>query len=271
MPNTTVNGKNIEYIRFGSGKKVLVMIPGLSDGLKTVKGTTIPVSLSYRDYTREHTVYMFSRPDTMEEGCSMRQMAQELYTAMRNAGIEKADILGVSQGGMIAQWMVADHPDIIDRLVLAVTAPKASEMAVRLLDGWIRMAERGDYRRIMTDTALKSYTPRYLKKNGAALALAGKIGRPKSFDRFIIQAKACKEHDALEVLGSIKAPTLVIGGTIDAIVGPEGSYELARRIPGARLLMLEGYGHRAYTECKDFDPAVRRFLRGEEVGEIPKE
>ena len=52
---------DMDYIRFGSGEMPLVMIPGVGDGLKTVKGMALPFALLYRELTRDFTVYVFSR------------------------------------------------------------------------------------------------------------------------------------------------------------------------------------------------------------------
>ena len=50
-----------DYIRFGSGMKTLVMIPGVGDGLKTVKGMALPFAFLYRKLAKDFTVYVFSR------------------------------------------------------------------------------------------------------------------------------------------------------------------------------------------------------------------
>ena len=50
-----------EYIRFGTGKKNLILLPGLGDGLRTVKGTAVPMALYYRALAKDYTVYMISR------------------------------------------------------------------------------------------------------------------------------------------------------------------------------------------------------------------
>ena len=73
----------------------------------------------------------------------------------------------------------------------------------------------------------------------------GRVGKPKSFERFIILANACLKHNAYDDLGKIKAPTLVIGGADDKIVTGEASKEIAEKIPDSQLYMYEGLGHGA--------------------------
>ena len=68
----------------------------------------------------------------MNKGYSTRDMAEDLAFGMQTLGITRAKVLGVSQGGMIAQYLAIDHPELVDRLVLAVTLSRPNETA-RLL------------------------------------------------------------------------------------------------------------------------------------------
>jgi len=56
----TAGGVTMEYIRFGTGPKNLIMLPGLGDGLRTMKGTALPMGLMYRLFTKDFTVWAFS-------------------------------------------------------------------------------------------------------------------------------------------------------------------------------------------------------------------
>ena len=139
----------MDYIRFGSGSRNLIILPGLGDGLTTVKGTALPMALSYRLFARDFTVYMFSRRQPLPEGFSTRDMARDQKTAMDLLGIEKADILGVSMGGMIAQHLAADYPEKIIKLVLAVTCPEPNPVMVTAIEGWLEDALRDDHAALM--------------------------------------------------------------------------------------------------------------------------
>ena len=67
----------MDYIRFGSGSRVLVMLPGLGDGLRTVRGTALPMALLYRKFAKNYTVYVFSRREPLAEGMTTRDMAAD--------------------------------------------------------------------------------------------------------------------------------------------------------------------------------------------------
>lgn len=260
--NGTVAAGNSEmdYISFGNGSKTLIILPGLGDGISTVKGTAFLFSMAYRVFAKKYTVYVFSRKNHIQEGYSTREMAKDQAEAMANLGISDACILGVSQGGMIAQYLAIDYPDFVDKLILAVTSAKPNETIQEVVNGWIDMATEGNYKELMIDTAEKSYSERYLKKYRRFYPLLGRIGKPKSFKRFLIQAASCVQHNAYEELNKIVCPTLVIGGGCDHIVGVTSATVLAEKINGSKLFIYKDLGHAAYEEAKDFKSRVMNFF-----------
>ncbi len=262
-----LNAKNgrvaqADYVRFGRGDKPLVMIPGGGDGLKTVKGMALPFALMYRRLARDFTVYVISRPEPLAPGATTRDMASDLNAAMEALHLDGAAVVGVSLGGMVAQWLAVDHPARVARLALVVTLSRPNDTARAVIGGWMDMARRGDYRGLMLDTAERSYSPRRVRQAMRTSRLLGNFGRPASFDRFIIQTQACVTHDAHGALGQIACPTLVIGGTEDRIVTGEASREIAAAIPGSQIHMYEGLGHGLYEEAPDFLKRISEFCRG---------
>lgn len=253
-------GGRVDYLCFGSGPQTLVMIPGLGDGLKTVRGMAVPFALMYRKLARQFTVYVFSCRDPLPEPCTTETLAEALGEAMALLGLRETCLLGVSMGGMIAQRLALKHPELISRLILTVSLGRPNDTVREALDGWIAMAERGDYRSIMLDTAKRSYSEAYLKKARLSYGLLGDLGKPKSFDRFLALAGACRSHDCSDRLGEIACPTLVIGGAKDRVVGPEAAKELAEAIPGAELFVYSDYSHGLYEEAGDFLDRVTEFF-----------
>ena len=251
----------MDYITFGRGEKHLIMLPGLGDGLLTVKGKALPFALLYRMYAKDFRVWMFSRKVPLPEGATTRDMANDLSYAMDILGIPKAHIYGVSMGGMIAQHLAIDHPQKVDRLVLAVTTPKAEPVLMANLDRWTEMARRGDYASLMADNLRQMYTADYVRRNRWLLPVTTRVGKPKSFRSFLVQAQACRTHDTAGSIGKITAPTLVLGGAQDHTLDPNGSRLLAQGIPNSRLHLWPDYGHAVYDEAKDFDARILDFLK----------
>lgn len=256
-----IGNTSMNYAVFGNGEKKLIMIPGLGDGLRTDNKLAHMYALLYGKFAKDYKVYVFSQKTEMPDRYSTRKMARDMKDAMDMLGVKQADVIGVSLGGMIAQHLAADYPEAVGKLVLVVTSARKNQYIQAAISSWIEMAKRGDYRRLMVDNLKKMYTKAYLEKNKWMMSVAGKIGKPKSYDRFIIMANACMHHDAYEKLEKICANTLIIGGALDRTVGAKASKELAEKIPDAKLKMYEEYGHALYDEAKDFNQTVLDFLK----------
>lgn len=255
-----IGNTEMEYITFGSGEKNVILIPGLGDGLRTVKGKAVPFACLYHEFAQGYTVYCFSRKNELEENYTTRHMARDLKIAMDKLGIAKADIIGVSQGGMISQFLAIDYQEVVGKLVLAVTAPCANETIEKVVGDWIRFAEDKNYYDLTVDTAEKMYTEDYLKKYRKVYPLLTRLNTPKNPERFLIMAKACITHNAFDELDKIKAPTFIVGAEKDLIVTGDASRTLAERIVGSELFMYEDFGHGVFEEAKEFNQRVRDFL-----------
>lgn len=250
------------YISFGSGDKTLILLPGLSDGLVTVKGKAPMLAALYRILCKQYTVYMFSRKNDLPENCSIRDMAADQAEAMRKLGIEKASVVGVSEGGMIAQLLAIDDPDLVENLVIVSSAPSANELVRTAVTRWIETAKRKDHKQLMIDTVEMNYSEARLKQYRKTYPVIGMVGKPKSYRRFLINANAILNFDAKDEIGKISCPVLIIAGEEDKIVGVQASYEMKEKISGSSLYIYPGLGHAVYEEAKDFNKRILDFLNG---------
>lgn len=255
-----IDNTDMHYVSFGHGSKNLIVLPGLSDGLLTVKGKALLLASPYIKYISDYTVYLFSRKNDMPEGYSIRDMAADQAKALEALGITKTSVMGVSQGGMIAQFMAIDYPELIEKLIIAVSAPRVNEMVHNNVSSWIEMAKRGDHKSLMIDVAEKGYSEIYLKAYRKAYPLMGFMGKPRNYNRFFVNANAILQFDASEELDKIVCPTYIIAGDKDKTVGIDASYELHEKINDSELYVYEGLGHAAYEEAKDFYGRVFEFL-----------
>lgn len=258
--NVKIGRTDMDYVTFGKGQKSFIIIPGLGDGLRTVKGTKILLARMYKLFAREYKVYVFSRKNHIEEGYSIRDMAEDQKIAMENLGIKNAYIMGVSQGGMISQYLAIDYPEMVDKLVIGVSISKQNDIIQKVIKNWITLAENNDYRNLIIDTMEKTFTEDKLKKYRVLYPILTRVGKPKNFTRLIIQANACLYHNAYDELDKITCPTLVIGGDSDNVVGKKASEEMAERINKSKLILYKGFGHGTYEEAKDFNQQVLNFL-----------
>lgn len=251
-------GFRCDYITFGRGEKPLILIQGL--GTRSVKGAAASLAFMYRIFAKDYKVYMFDRREKVGEGITVRDLASDTAAAMDALGIKKADIIGVSQGGMIAQYLAIDRPDLVDKLVLAVTLSRNNDIVTSAIEEWISLTEQGNYKRLVSDMAERMYSEEYVKRYRPLLPLLTLLQKPKDPERFIRLAKACLTCEAYAELHKIRAPVFVIGGRRDKVVGGEASEEIADRL-GCRIFMYENSGHAAYEEEKDFNKRIFDFLR----------
>lgn len=254
------NEKSMDYVTFGKGNQPLVIIPGLGDGLQTVKGMAMPFSITYRLLAKRYKIYVFSRINELRRGYTTRNMAADVAEAMETLNLDTAYIIGISQGGMIAQWLAADFPERVQKLILAVTTAKPSQLARERIEHWQKLSQSGTFRDLMLDIAKHSYTQKSYQKWRLLYNIMGRLGRIKDKKRIVIQSQSCLEHNSLEVLKEIHCPTLVLGALEDNVIGVNGSKELAKAISGCQLLILKHSGHALYEENKVFQEAVCEFL-----------
>jgi len=251
----------MDYITFGKGEKTLVMIQGLST--RSIRGMAIPLAWMYRIFAEEYRVYLFDRRAKVEKGITIRELAADVARAMDALSINRADVIGVSQGGMIAQYLALDRPDLVHKLVLAVTLSRNNAVVEAVISSWIAMTEKRQFKALTANMAEKMYSDSYIKRYRPFIPLLTLLQKPRNTERFIALAQACLTCQTYEELDQIKCPVLVVGGGKDRVVGAGASEETAEKL-GCQIHMYEELGHAAYEEAKDFNRRIYRFLAEQE-------
>ena len=253
-----IGPSTLDGVRFGTGPDILVMLPGLS--LKGVWEAAFPLAWMYRVFAKDYTVYVFDRRAFVPAGCTIRDLAEDIVRAMEQLGLSQADVLGVSQGGMIAQELAIRRPDLVRKLVLAVTASRPNEAMERALGRWMELARREDWAALTVDMMERTYSAPYVKKYRWLFPLLSRMGKPRDPGRFLALAQACLTCNSYPELDKISCPVLVLGGEQDQVLTGRASAEMAERL-GCVAYLYEGLGHAAYDEAPDFNRRVLAFLR----------
>lgn len=253
----SIHGLPTDIITFGKGTKPLIMIQGLNT--RGIRGSAVPLAWAYCLFAKDYQVFLFDRRPEVFDGITVRDLAGDIATAMDQLGIKNADVIGVSQGGMIAQYLAIDRPDLVRKLVLAVTLSRNNDTVTSVIEHWIALTKQGDMRQLVADMAESMYSDAYIRRYRPFMPLLTALQKPRDTQRFIALAKACLTCRAYEELEKIRCPVFVIGGRQDRVVGPEASEEIARKL-GCRIFMYEQLGHAAYEEAADFNQRIYDFL-----------
>ena len=112
----------MNYIRFGEGNRTMVILPGLS--LKPIAASAKAVIDAYQVFAKDYTVYLFDRRTDILDSYSIEEMAEDTITRIEELGLKDLYLFGVSQGGMIAQYIALKQKDLVKKLVLASTTSR---------------------------------------------------------------------------------------------------------------------------------------------------
>ncbi len=253
-----LSGTPLDYITFGTGAKTLIMIQGLNT--RGIDGAALSLAWMYRIFAGEYTVYLFDRRPNVPADFTVRDIAADAAKAMDALGLSNADVFGVSQGGMVAQYLAIDRPDLVNKLVLAVTLARNSDTVTQVIRHWTALAEKGQMKELITDMAYKMYSDAYLKRYKPLLPLLTLVQKPKDVQRFITFANTCLTCSVYDELDRIQCPVFVIGGKKDMVIGENACEEIAQKLK-CRMYMYEHLGHAAYEEAPDFNRRVLEFLK----------
>src|SRR3954447_7165938 len=206
-----------------------------------------------------HSTHLEGRPPTARELLTrsskparyrLSDMADDAAGLLRELDLAPAHVIGASMGGMIAQTIAARHPDAVLSLTSIMSNTGSvwtGRPAIRLYPLFLRRPAEG--REAALDRTMKVF------------AAIGSRGLPRSDDLIRDMAEQAwdRDHDpsgpgrqlaAIIASGNrtkdlrrIEAPTLVIHGTDDRMVGVSGGRATARAIPGAKFMKVKGMGH----------------------------
>ena len=258
MPFLSVRGLELYYEELGEGRPVL-LISGSGGDLRGTPLERNPLTASFRTVACDQRgLGQTSKPDV---DYSMADYADDAAALLDVLGIERAHVVGISFGGMVAQNLAVRHPDRIDRLVLMCTSPGGPDLSSADLLALSKLpeAERAAAYLPMLDTrAVGGHVPDdlvpILKMMGRRPVVEGEAAMGA---RRQLEARA--GHDVVDQLPSVTAPTLVAGGRYDGIAPVRNLEAIATSIPDARLELFEG-GHIFMLQDPTAWPAVLDFL-----------
>ena len=255
----------MEYFRFGTGERTMVILPGLS--VQSVLPFAGAVAQAYDELTRDFTIYLFDRRKNLPQPYSIDEMAQDTVSAFEMLGLRDIYLFGASQGGMIAMTIAVSCPALVKKLALGSTAAAIQGEQMRVIAHWMDLAKAQDGVGLYLDFGRHIYPPETFEMYRTALIAAGSRVTQAEFARFTVLAATTEGFSLLDRLDEIRCPVLAIGAKDDAVLGCEATLAIAARLsarPDFRLHLYTGYGHASYDLAPDYKQRLLRFFRANE-------
>lgn len=243
------------------GARVWYDVTGSGSPLLIIQGLGYPSDASWRivrPLSAHHSVILLDnrgvgRSSVPSEPFSILDMAGDAAAAVEAAGLGPAHVAGFSLGGLVAQELRLRRPELVRTLVLGCTSPggkhaiplepEVAEQFMEWSDTSAGLAARRAAR-----VAYSPQTPRAMIETDIAV----RMKRPTARRGYMGQLRAVGEYEgSFSRLRQIKQEVLIVQGTKDLIVPPDNAAVLAKGIPHARTVMLQGAGHILMTDATD--------------------
>jgi pimeloyl-ACP methyl ester carboxylesterase len=242
---TPIGGYPVRYKVAGETGEPVILVHGLSGSTRWWSENVEALASRYRVYLVDLPGFGAMRRSPLHQG--LQAAASWLIRWMDALALQPAHLVGHSMGGQICLRVAIDRPDLVNRLALVAPAVLSASSSI-----FSQVAP------LMAET--RRFSPRFF----AVLSYDALRAGPATLLR---SARDLLAQKVEQELAAIQAPTLLIWGEKDAIVPVAVGYELRRRLPQSRLLVLKGASHvPMFHDARRFNAALSHFLRGDLVG-----
>lgn len=276
MPTAAVNGTELYYERRGSGEPML-LLQGLS-GTRAAWGEPFLAALEAAGL--ETVVYDhrgIGGSGRWSQPFSLADLADDAAGLLDALGWETAHVVGISMGGMVAQELALAHPERIRTLTLGCTYAGGPESVLThpdVIGALMAAMTSGDRERALHQGFTFNVSAAHAAEPDAFAAFrAMALSVPAALPVIMLQMQAIAVHDTSARLQDVAAPTLVVHGTEDQMLGPDNGRAIAAAIPGARLELLDGVGHLFWWEQPDVSAGLvstHALQESTELGRVPR-
>jgi 3-oxoadipate enol-lactonase len=189
---------------------------------------------------------------------SMERLGRDVISIIDNLGISKINWCGLSMGGMVGQWLGANAPERIEKLILSNTTCYYDNPAP-WLDRVRTVREKG-LAAIVPGNMERWFTKEFRERSPDTMAWMTQMFLTTSVEGYVACCEGISTMDHRALLPRIGAPTLVIAGKYDPATNVEAGEFIRSKIPGAKMAIIEA-AHISNVEQPDaYTKAVLGFL-----------
>ena len=251
MPTAKVGDINIDYYVEGNGPPLLMIMGWI--GHAGLWGEPFLERLR----TQFQTIRLSNRGTGLSDkpggDVTIRQMADDAAGLLRELGIQRAHVLGISMGGMIAQELALNQPQMVQGLVLGCTNCGPAHSVAERAEVRARLERTGaltpqeSLRELLLTAVTRDFLAAPKPEFWSGIA-AGWFAAPTPWETIGRHLMAIESFDAYERLPQIRAPTLIIHGDQDLLIPVENAEVLKERISGSQVRLMPGVGHMFFWE-----------------------
>lgn len=252
---------SMDYFKFGSGDKTLVILPGMS--VQSVMGAEAAVKDAYSILADEFTLYLFERRNELPKNYPVIQMARDTVRAFKALGLEDIYLFGASQGGMMAMAIATENPYLIKKLAVASTACCINDKRFGIFGKWAELSLAGKADELFLSFGEAVYPKAVFEQYRDYFINTAKSVTPKELERFAVISNGMQGFDITDDLENIACPVLLMGSADDYVFGTETTGEIASRLSSKADFeqhMYTGCGHAIYDTAPDFKQRLLEFF-----------
>ena len=247
----TFEGKQVYYVTYGQGKPILLL-----NGIMMSTASWRPFIETFSHMNQLIMV------DFLDQGQSDKLVGQSYTQALqvelvanllRHLSLEKANIMGISYGGEVAQQFAVTYPQMVERLMLFNTCAYTSPLLADIGKAWNLAAESHNGAAYYYTTIPVIYSPTYYAKRLDWMKNREKVllpifSNPAFTEAMVRLTKSADSHDVREKLQLITAPTLVVSSDQDSITPILEQKFMVDHIKDAHHVLLTDAGHASMYE-----------------------
>jgi 3-oxoadipate enol-lactonase len=190
---------------------------------------------------------------------SMERFGRDVLAILDDLNIEKVHWCGLSMGGMVGQWLGANAPERIERLVLTNTCSYFPDKTA--WNDRLKLVREKGVAAFAPANMERWFTKGFRERSPDKVAWMQEMFAATALEGYLACGAAVRDMDHRELLPKIKAPTLVIAAKHDPATPPEANEYIKNRIPGARYAVLDAAHISNVEQAEAYTNAVLEFLR----------